>query len=99
MTERDPESARQWLQKWEGVPEADGARRSYANALLYTDPPSAFEWASHNLTAPELPYLAQVAWHHLRKRDPLAADQWLHKHQLPASLTGYLEGKRKAGGD
>lgn len=95
-TERDPEGAGEWLRQWDGVPEADRARVTYAQKAAHIDPVAAFEWSKHFSKPRDQALLAQRIYLDLHRRDPDEANRWLTSQDLPEALISRLLGEGKS---
>ncbi|HWB04458.1 MAG TPA: hypothetical protein VG796_15625 [Verrucomicrobiales bacterium] len=95
-TERDPQSAGQWLRKWDGDPAARAARAAFVRKAANKDAVATFELArefSEPRVVAETAQTAYIQWH---ERNPVEADQWLKEQDLPPALVSLLLGAGKA---
>jgi len=83
---RDPRAAGEWLMKQPQGPELDGARQTYAYAVVKKDPVIAMEWANSVQGETQRPRAVEQIFQEWRVKDAAAAEAGLAATRLAPDI-------------
>jgi hypothetical protein len=92
--QKDSRAAAEWLMNQPQGPELDGARQSYANAVVQKDPAGAMDWAKSVQGEVQRGRAVEHIFQQWRVKDPTAAEAALDAAGLPPEKVQQLKESR-----